>query len=319
MGADFVNHLKAQGTEQRLTVHDTPAHNGIAERHNRTILERIRALLHASGLPRFLWGEAARHVVWLMNRVSTKAIEGKTPFEAVFGSKPNLREIREWGEKVLVRTEDGNKLGGRVLEGRWIGMDPQSKGARIYWPDKQTVTVERNIYYLPTSSSILRKEGEEDIIIVPQTEAPAHVNPPTAPVPLPISPAEAKEVIEEHAKRVRKPSQRVVDILEGRAESSPRRSQRLLAKGIQMPTNEPDHAEIANVEGERVEGEADVAEQFDGYPLSAEIRESEHLEPLTLGEAKRRADWPFWERAIREELELLLKGNRHMGTHRASS
>src|SRR6266568_671905 len=75
MGAEFVNYLKAQGMEQRLTMHDTPAHNGIAEHRNHTILEHIRALLHASRLPCFLWGEAAHHIVLLMNCISTKAVE----------------------------------------------------------------------------------------------------------------------------------------------------------------------------------------------------------------------------------------------------
>ncbi|KIJ29519.1 hypothetical protein M422DRAFT_144074, partial [Sphaerobolus stellatus SS14] len=74
-------------------------------------------LLHSSGLPKFLWGEAARHVVWLMNRTSTLSVEGMTPFEAVFGAKPDLSNIREWGERVYIRTEGGNKLGGQVREG----------------------------------------------------------------------------------------------------------------------------------------------------------------------------------------------------------
>jgi hypothetical protein len=107
--------LKSRGTEQRFPVHDTPVHNGIAERRNGTILERIRAVLHASGLSRNLWGEAAHHVVWLMNRTSTKAVEGMTPCEALFGKKPDLRNVREWGEKVWVRVEGaGDKLDGRV-------------------------------------------------------------------------------------------------------------------------------------------------------------------------------------------------------------
>jgi len=63
----FTLYLKQRGTEQKLTVHDTPAHNGVTEHRNRMIVECIHALLHASGLPKFLWGEAARHVVWLMN------------------------------------------------------------------------------------------------------------------------------------------------------------------------------------------------------------------------------------------------------------
>jgi hypothetical protein len=76
------------------------------------IVERIHALLDTSGLPRFLWGEAACHVVWLMNRTLTKSVEGKTPFEAAFGSKPDLQHVREWGENVWVCTETGDKLGG---------------------------------------------------------------------------------------------------------------------------------------------------------------------------------------------------------------
>ena len=52
---------------------DTPEHNGVAERLNHTLLERVRAMLHGSGLPKFLWGEAVKHAVYLKNRASTKA------------------------------------------------------------------------------------------------------------------------------------------------------------------------------------------------------------------------------------------------------
>ena len=57
-----------------------------------------------------LWGEAARHVVWLMNCTSTKAVAGKTPYEAAFGKKPDLSQVHEWGEKVWVRIEGGESL-----------------------------------------------------------------------------------------------------------------------------------------------------------------------------------------------------------------
>jgi transposase InsO family protein len=63
----FVKHLDAAGTKQKLTVHDTPQHNGMAERCNRTILEWVCALIYASKLPQTLWAEAATHIVWLMN------------------------------------------------------------------------------------------------------------------------------------------------------------------------------------------------------------------------------------------------------------
>jgi len=160
-GDDFDKYLKSRGTVQKLNVHDTPQQAGVAERRNRTIAERIRALLHASGLPKSLWGEAAHHVVWLLNRTPTKAVKGKTPFEAAFGKKPNLSGVWEWGDKVWVRVEAGNKLGGRVREGRWMEIDEKSKGVRVYWPDKRNVTVERNVYYDQTCSSVSRLEGED--------------------------------------------------------------------------------------------------------------------------------------------------------------
>ena len=85
--------------------------------------------------------------MWLLNRTTTKAVEGMTPFEANFGKKPNLKKVHEWGEKVYVGVEGGTKLSGRVREGHWIGIDLESKGARIYWPDNKKVNVERNIYF----------------------------------------------------------------------------------------------------------------------------------------------------------------------------
>jgi hypothetical protein len=53
--------------QQKLMVHDTPQHNGVAKRLNQTLLEKVCAMLHDSGLPCTLWGEAVRHAVWLKN------------------------------------------------------------------------------------------------------------------------------------------------------------------------------------------------------------------------------------------------------------
>jgi hypothetical protein len=64
---EFSNHLATTGTVQKLTVHNTPKFNGIAKRLNHTLLKRAWAMLHASGLPRFLWGKAVSHACWIKN------------------------------------------------------------------------------------------------------------------------------------------------------------------------------------------------------------------------------------------------------------
>ena len=163
-GKEFVMHLKWNGTKQKLTIHDTPEHNGVAECLNHMILEKIRAMLHASGQPKFLWGEAAHHVVWLKNRTPTKALGSLTPFEVAYGRKPDLCGLCEWGSQVWVRNESKSKLGGRVNEGVWVGLDDNSKGARVFWPTKRTVTMEQNIYF-DKSTTTDRLEGEDYITI----------------------------------------------------------------------------------------------------------------------------------------------------------
>jgi hypothetical protein len=136
-----------------------------------------------------------------------------TPYEAVFGKKPNLGGLQEWGEKAYVRIEGGSKLGGRVREGRWLGVDEESKGVRIYWPDTKSVNVERNVYYNESSASHF--EGEQDNIVVTKTDSPAPINP--VPVKPPSTTVENNDSEAENStSHVQKPSQRVQDLLEGK-------------------------------------------------------------------------------------------------------
>ena len=76
-----------------------------------------------------------------MNWTSTLAVDGMTPYEAAFGTKPNLKDIHEWGKKKWVRIEGGDKLGGCVHKGKWMEINKQSKGVCVYWPDKLTVGI----------------------------------------------------------------------------------------------------------------------------------------------------------------------------------
>ena len=131
MSNEFSNHLKRQGTVRRLTVHDTPEYNGVAERLNRTLIEKVRALLHETGLPRFLWGEALNHIVYMKNRTWTKSSPNATPHKILTGKKPDLSNIHPWGTHVWVHDKSGSKLDGRAKEGRWVGFDEESRGRRI--------------------------------------------------------------------------------------------------------------------------------------------------------------------------------------------
>lgn len=55
-------------------------HNGIAERKNRTLLNRVRSMICTSSLPKYLWGEALKITNYLTNRSHSKSVT-KTSFE----------------------------------------------------------------------------------------------------------------------------------------------------------------------------------------------------------------------------------------------
>ena len=61
LSKEFNQHLQSRGTEHHVTIHDTPEHNGIAEQLNHMLVEHVRVMVHVSGLPKNLWGEAIMH------------------------------------------------------------------------------------------------------------------------------------------------------------------------------------------------------------------------------------------------------------------
>jgi hypothetical protein len=183
------NALKAfhqqHGTEQRLTTHDTPQHNGIAESLNRRLMERVRAFLHHSGLPKSLWGEALQHAVWLKNRTSTRVLGVITPFERLYGHKPNLAGVPEWGQRVWVRNLKGSKLDARGLPARWVGYDIESPHAhRIYWPEKHPhpISVERDIKFTTDTATVhIPSSPSQPQVLTPKVQPIAVTSPQMVP------------------------------------------------------------------------------------------------------------------------------------------
>lgn len=67
------------GIAHEITAPYTPQHNGLVERRNQMILNMDRSMLKEKVLSRKLWGEAVSTVVHLLNKCSTKKLEGKVP------------------------------------------------------------------------------------------------------------------------------------------------------------------------------------------------------------------------------------------------
>ncbi|GJR44326.1 retrovirus-related pol polyprotein from transposon TNT 1-94 [Tanacetum coccineum] len=85
-GLEFCNREFEQlciesGIARYLTVAEMPQQNGLAERMNRTLMDKVRCLLIQSGLPKTFWAKAACTAAYLINRSPSTTIEKKTPME----------------------------------------------------------------------------------------------------------------------------------------------------------------------------------------------------------------------------------------------
>ena len=186
-GNEFNEHLRGRGTVRRLTVHDSPSSNGIAERCNGVLVEHARALLIDSGLPKYLWKEAVRFSMWIRNRTTTHHLNGRTPYEVLYGTKPEMGGIHLWGSRVWVRSLAAGKLDPRGREERFVGYDIESKGCRVYWTDSRTIGVERDLIFedRPKNDELICLPEPSVVRNRPKITTPAQPfsNEPTPPTP----------------------------------------------------------------------------------------------------------------------------------------
>jgi len=72
----FAEYLKSQGILKETTTPYTPQSNGVVERANCTIMERVRCMLDDAGLSKKYWAFALSVAVYLKNRTLTRSVVG---------------------------------------------------------------------------------------------------------------------------------------------------------------------------------------------------------------------------------------------------
>ncbi|GJW82025.1 putative RNA-directed DNA polymerase [Tanacetum coccineum] len=101
-GTGFINNkmnvlFNSLGIIHQTTCAYTPQQNRIAERKRRHLLNVARSLLYQSGLPLSKWTECVLTFAYLINRLPSSVLNGKSPFELVYGFKPKLSHLRSFG------------------------------------------------------------------------------------------------------------------------------------------------------------------------------------------------------------------------------
>ena len=106
-GSEYLNaelhaFFKHKGILHQLTTAYTPQQNGAAERLNRTLNDRVRAMLIDADAELELWAEAKQNANYVRNRCPAAGID-KTPWELFCGKVPDLAHLRVFGARAFVQ------------------------------------------------------------------------------------------------------------------------------------------------------------------------------------------------------------------------
>lgn len=96
--------LETTGLIHQRTVKYTSEQNGVAERTNRTIVEKARCLMQETKSNEKMWAEAINTAVYLKKRSPKWTVNEETPDEIWSGKKIDLSHLTVFGRMAIAHT-----------------------------------------------------------------------------------------------------------------------------------------------------------------------------------------------------------------------
>ena len=168
---ELEEYLIKHGIQHKLTVPTTPQQNGVAERMNRALVESVRSMLADSKLPKCFLAEALSTAIYLRNRCPKNAVEGKTPYEAWTGNKPNVDHLKIFGCDTYahIPKDERRKLDSKTKRSILLGYGNGVKGYRLYDRAQKRVLYSRDVTFNEVKST------EENVMTKNTQDKPSFV------------------------------------------------------------------------------------------------------------------------------------------------
>ena len=150
---DFTRYLRSRQINHETSTPYTPQQNGLAERVNRTLIEKARALISHAGLAKSYWAEAVSTAAYLKNRTPTRSLEGDiTPYQHWYGRKCDVSRLRVFGCIAYARLPGQlrQKLDNTSRRLRFIGYGKGNKGYRLMDDETKKVYICRDVVFNET-------------------------------------------------------------------------------------------------------------------------------------------------------------------------
>lgn len=91
---------------------------------NRTLLDKVRAMIKKAGMLKQYWGETIIHAANLHNRTASSTLKMRTPHGALLRKKPDNSYLRIFGCAAYTHLHKEirhGKMGDRTVAGIYIG------------------------------------------------------------------------------------------------------------------------------------------------------------------------------------------------------
>ena len=153
-GAEYTSNAMTEYLSKNGIIHETscvatPQQNGVSERKNRDLLEKTRSLLFQMNVPKKYLSYAVLTATYIINRLPTRVLNGKSPWQVLKGRDINLSHLRVFGCSCYVRVQpkDRDKLDPKAVKMVFLGYSPTQKGYKCYNPKTRKVLVSRDVKF----------------------------------------------------------------------------------------------------------------------------------------------------------------------------
>ena len=151
MSQHFQSILRENKIKHETSAPYSPHQNGTVERAWLSLFNMARCLLLEAKLQKSMWPYAVMAAAYIRNRCFNARL-GKTPYEALTGSKPNLSNMHIFGCTCYAYAQNAKKLDPRSKKGIFVGYDKRSPAYLVYYPDTDKVERVRCVKFFEEGS-----------------------------------------------------------------------------------------------------------------------------------------------------------------------
>ena len=158
----FAGFLSNCGIFHQMSAPYAKEQNGLIERTNRTLMNKVRCMLYQANLPLYLWGEALLTAVYLYNRTPHSALKHITPYEKKNSKKPNISHIRVFGSIAFYKVKTlTKKLDPRANKAILLGFNENIY--KLWDMEKKKPILSRDVIILENTFVVNQKLKENTI------------------------------------------------------------------------------------------------------------------------------------------------------------